>query len=71
MLRSAMARSAFGLGDVEELLGIFDDLGSVECAAELSKKHAALARAKLRSLPKGEPRRTLESITEWLEARRR
>jgi geranylgeranyl pyrophosphate synthase len=70
-LRSAMARTAFGLGDVEELLGIFDDLGSVEYAAELSKKHAALARAKLRSLPRGEPRRTLELITEWLEARRK
>jgi geranylgeranyl diphosphate synthase, type I len=71
MLRSAMARSAFGLGDVDELLGIFDDLGSVEYAAELCKKHAALARAKLRSLSKGQPRRTLESITEWLEARRK
>jgi geranylgeranyl pyrophosphate synthase len=70
-LRSAMARSAFGLGDVEELLGIFDDLGSVEYAAELSKKHAALARAKLKSLPRGEPRGTLEAITEWLEARRK
>jgi geranylgeranyl pyrophosphate synthase len=71
MLRSAMARTAFGLGNVEELLGIFDDLGSVEYAAELSEKHAALARAKLRSLPRGEPRLLLESITEWLEARRK
>ena len=70
ILRSAMARSAFGLGDVVELLGIFDDLGSVEFAAELSKKHAALARARLRSLPKGEPRRLLEAITEWLDRRR-
>ena len=69
-LRSAMARSAYGLSDIEELLGIFDDLGSVEYAAVLSKKHAALARAKLRALPKGQPRRTLEMITEWLEARR-
>lgn len=71
ILRSTMARSAFGLGDVVELLGIFDDLGSVQYAAELSRKHAALARSKLHSLPKGEPRRTLETITEWLEARRR
>lgn len=69
-LRSAMAKSAYGLSDVEELLGIFDDLGSVEYAAGLSKKHAAIARAKLRVLPKGEPRRTLEMVTEWLEARR-
>jgi len=71
ILRSTMARSAFGLGDVVELLGIFDDLGSVQYAAELSRKHATLARSKLHSLPKGEPRRTLETITEWLEARRR
>jgi geranylgeranyl diphosphate synthase, type I len=71
ILRSAMARNAYGLGDVVELLGIFDDLGSVKYAAELSKKHAALARSKLRSLPKGEPRRILETITDWLEARRR
>jgi geranylgeranyl pyrophosphate synthase len=70
VLRSTMARSAFGLGDVEELLGILDDLGSVRYATELSKKHATLARSKLRSLPKGEPRETLETITEWLEARR-
>jgi geranylgeranyl diphosphate synthase, type I len=71
ILRSAIARNAYGLGDVVELLGIFDDLGSVEYAAELSKKHAALARSRLRSLPKGEPRRILETITDWLEARRR
>ena len=36
VLRSAMARSAYGLGDIEELLGIFDDLGSVRHATELS-----------------------------------
>jgi geranylgeranyl pyrophosphate synthase len=66
-----MARSAFGLGDVDELLGIFDDLGSVEYAAQLSKKHAELARSKLRSLPEGKPRQVLEMVTEWLEARRR
>jgi geranylgeranyl pyrophosphate synthase len=71
VLRSAMARSAFGLGDVVELLGIFDDLGSVKYAAELSRKHAALARARLRYLPRGEPRSKLEAITQWLEARRR
>ena len=69
-LRSLMARSAYGLSDVEELLGIFDDLGSVEYAAALSKKHAAMARMKLRVLPKGQPRSTLELVTEWLEARR-
>jgi len=71
VLRSAMARSAYGLGDIVELLGIFDDLGSVRYAAELSRKHAALARGRLKSLPKGEPRSKLEAITEWLEARRR
>jgi len=70
-LRSTMARSVFGLGDLTDLLAIFDDLGSVQYASELSHKHAALARSRLRSLPRGEPRRTLESITEWLEARRR
>ena len=70
-LRSAMARSAYGLGDLEELLGLFDDLGSVQYAEELSRKHAALARSRLRGLPAGEARRTLEAITEWLEARRR
>jgi geranylgeranyl pyrophosphate synthase len=69
-LRSAMAKSAYGLSDIDELLGIFDDLGSVEYAAQLSKKHAEIARAKLRVLPKGPPRRTLEMVTEWLEARR-
>jgi len=66
-----MARSAYGLGNVADLLGIFDDLGSVEFATLLSKKHAEIARSKLRSLPKGEPRNVLMSITEWLEARRR
>jgi geranylgeranyl pyrophosphate synthase len=69
-LRSAMAKSAYGLSDIDELLGIFDDLGSVEYAAQLSKKHAEIARSKLRALPKGPPRRTLEMVTEWLEARR-
>jgi geranylgeranyl diphosphate synthase, type I len=70
MLRSVMARSAYGLGDVADLLGIFDDLGSVEYAAELAKRHATSARSKLKSLPKGEPRDVLVAITEWLEARR-
>jgi geranylgeranyl diphosphate synthase type I len=70
ILRSAMAKSAYGLSDVVELLGIFDDLGSVEYAAELSKRHAEIARMKLRVLPKGQPRRTLEMVTDWLEARR-
>ena len=70
-LRSTMKRSAYGLVDVVELLGIFDDLGSVQFAAELGKKHAAMARARLRALPRGEPRETLKSISLWLEARRR
>jgi geranylgeranyl diphosphate synthase, type I len=70
-LRATMKRSAYGLVDVEELLGVFDDLGSVEYAAELGREHAELARAKLRHLPKGGPRKTLERITVWLEARRR
>jgi len=70
-LRSAMVRNAFGLGDVVELLGIFDDLGSVQYAAELSQKHASLARTKLQRLPKGKPRETLEMIATWLERRRR
>ena len=52
-LRSAMARTAFGVGDLVELLGILDDLGSVQYAAELSRKHATLARSKLKSLPRG------------------
>jgi geranylgeranyl diphosphate synthase type I len=71
LLRSTMKRSAYGLADVEELLGIFDDLGSVEYAAELGRKHAALARARLRALPQGHPKETLKSISQWLEARRR
>ncbi len=71
VLRSAMARSAYGIGNVVELLGIFDDLGSVQYAAELSRKHASMARTKLRTLPDGKPKETLKSITEWLEARRR
>jgi geranylgeranyl pyrophosphate synthase len=70
-LMSTMKRSAYGLTDVAELLGMFDDLGSVRFAAELSKKHAALARARLKSLPRGEAKETLERITEWLEARRK
>jgi geranylgeranyl diphosphate synthase, type I len=70
-LRGAMAKSAYGVADLVELLGIFDDLGSVEYATSLSRKHAALARAKLNSLPNGEPKRKLEAITEWLEARRK
>jgi geranylgeranyl pyrophosphate synthase len=70
-LRRTMMKSAYGLADVAELLGIFDDLGSVEYAARLGQRHAALARARLRSLPKGEPRSKLEKITVWLEARRR
>ena len=71
MLRSVMTRSAFGLGNVADLLGIFDDLGSVEFAAQLAKKHATIARSKLRSLPDGEPRDDLMAITDSLEARRR
>ena len=70
-LRSAIARSAYGLADVVELLGIFDDLGSVEFASGLAKKHADLARSKLRYLPRGEAKETLQRITYWLETRRR
>ncbi len=71
VLRSTMARSAFGVIDVVGLLGIFDELGSVEFATELARKHAALARSRLKSLPEGKPRGTLENMTEWLEARRK
>ena len=70
-LRSIMTRSIYGLADVVELLGIFDDLGSVEYASQLGRKHAALARSKLKSLPEGEAKRILEKITVWLEARRK
>ncbi|HEV2225835.1 MAG TPA: polyprenyl synthetase family protein [Nitrososphaerales archaeon] len=70
-LMSTMRRSAYGLTDVAELLGIFDDLGSVKFAADLSKKHAAIARARLKSLPTSGAKETLERITEWLEARRK
>lgn len=70
-LRSAMTRSAYGLADVEELLGIFDDLGSVEFASDLAAEHAALARGRLRYLPRGGPKDILERITRWLETRRR
>ncbi len=70
-LRSALARTAFGVGDIVGLLGILDDLGSVEYATDLSRKHAAIARQKLKNLPAGEPRQTLEMITDWLEARRK
>lgn len=70
VLRSAMKRSAYGLTDVVELLGIFDDLGSVEFAEGLGRRHAALARQSLKRLPEGEPKQTLEQITKWLESRR-
>jgi geranylgeranyl pyrophosphate synthase len=70
-LRSAMARSAFGLGDAEALRKIFNDLGSISYAADLSRKHGALARAKLAGLPKGRPKEILEGITGWLVARRK
>ncbi len=71
VLRSTMKRSAYGLADVVELLGIVDDLGSVKFATDMGRKHSALARARLKSLPSGEPKETLTNITEWLEARRR
>jgi geranylgeranyl pyrophosphate synthase len=70
-LRSAMAKSAYGLEDVEALRRIFNDLGSIGYAAGLSRKYGDLARGKLSGLPKGRPREILEGITEWLVARRR
>jgi geranylgeranyl pyrophosphate synthase len=70
-LRAMMAGSGYGLVDVSELLGIFDDLGSVEYASKLSRTRAASARERLKGLPKGEGRRKLEKLTSWLEARRR
>ncbi len=70
-MRSMMMRSAYGLTELDELLAIFDDLGSVEYATQLCRKHAALAQRRLRYLPDGEPKRTLEKLTQWLEARRR
>ncbi len=70
-IRSMMKRSMYGFIDVVELLAIFDDLGSVEYAAQLCRKHAGLARARLRYLPEGKAKETLERVTLWLEARRR
>lgn len=70
-IRSMMVRSTYGFVDVEELLAIFDDLGSVEYATVLCGKHAALARGRLKSLPEGKARETLEKVTLWLEARRK
>ncbi len=71
LLRSTMARSAYGVVDVVELLGVFDELGSVQYATELSRKHADIARSKLKGLPRGQPKRILENVTRWLEARRK
>jgi geranylgeranyl pyrophosphate synthase len=70
-LRAMMKKSAYGMVDIEELLGMFDDLGSVEYAVRLGKKHAALARGRLKLLPRGRAKSNLEKITVWLEARRR
>ena len=70
VLRSAMKKNVYGLADIDEILSIFDDLGSVEYATKLGKKHAAMARARLKRLPEGKPKETLEQITYWLEARR-
>jgi geranylgeranyl pyrophosphate synthase len=70
-LMYAIKRSAYGLADIEGLLGIFDDLGSVEYAVKLARKHGSLARSRLRYLPAGEPKEILGRITSWLESRRR
>ncbi|MDA4123891.1 MAG: polyprenyl synthetase family protein [Thaumarchaeota archaeon] len=70
-IRSMMVRSLYGFVEVDELLAILDDLGSVEYAAGLCGKHAALARGKLKSLPEGPARDILEKVTLWLEARRK
>ena len=71
LIRSLMTKSTYGLVDMVELLGVLDDLGSVEYAANLCRKHAAMARDGLRHLPESDSKRILEQLTGWLDARRR
>ncbi len=70
-IRSMMLRSNYGLLDVVELLGVLDDIGSVEYADRLCLRHASMARARLKSLPDTKAKETLEEMTRWLEGRRR
>jgi geranylgeranyl pyrophosphate synthase len=70
LIRSMLKRSTYGMVDVVELLGILDDVGSVEYAEKSSQKHASLARERLRQLPECHARQVLEEITDWVEVRR-
>lgn len=69
-LRGIMKKNSYGYADLDELLGLFDDLGSVEYASRLGRTHAEKARARLRVLPESEARSSLEKLTLWLGSRR-
>jgi geranylgeranyl diphosphate synthase type I len=70
-IRAMIKRTSYGMVDVVELLGALDDLGSVEFAAGLGRKHAGLARERLKKLPEGNARHLLEDMTGWVEVRRK
>lgn len=69
-IRGMMARNEYGLADAVAVKKILDDLGSLDYASGYCVKHAAIARARLKSLPRSSARHTLEELTLWLEGRR-
>ena len=71
VIRGMIARNEYGLADVVMVKKILEELGSVDYASGFCVKHAAIARARLKSLPKSGARRALEELTLWLEGRRR
>ena len=69
-INSMMWKKSYGVADVLSLRTIFEELGSIAYAVDLSARHASLARERLRGLAKSSARLKLEQLAQLLEARR-
>jgi geranylgeranyl pyrophosphate synthase len=66
---SMMYRKWFALGDVKKLMGVLEELGSIEHSTAVARQYAERARQRLEELPKSPARVMLEGLAEGLETR--
>lgn len=70
LINSMMWKESYGIADLASLREVFDEVGSLGYAQELSARHASLARARLGKLKENGATQRLKELTQVLEVRR-
>lgn len=70
-INAMMWKKSYGVGDIRAAQELFEEIGSLRHAAELSVKHASISRKCLEGLPDSDAKEKLEKLTRVLEVRKR